>query len=180
MTYGSLVTQLLKDYEDVKRVNTELEKMGYKMGQRLIDEYMAKSNPSSGGCTEFHETAEAIAKVAFKMFLGITANVVQMNAEGTQYTLQFSENPLNDFVELPEHLKSGGSSSGNGSTGTGDTGGGLWYCNLLAGVIRGALEMVQMKVICEFVKCPLRGDDTSEIRVTLKEYLKETVPNDED
>ena len=167
LTYGSLVTQLLKDFEDVKRVNTELEKMGYKMGQRLIEEYMAKSNPSAGGCTEFHETAEAIAKVAFKMFLNITANVVQWNSEQTSYVLQFNENPLNDFVELPDHMRQSGE-------------GGLWYCNLLAGVIRGALEMVQMKVTCEFVKCPLKGDDVSEIRVTLREYLKEVVPVDDD
>lgn len=166
----------------MKRVNTELEKMGYKMGQRLIDEYMAKSNPSNGGCSEFHETAEAIAKVAFKMFLGITANVVQWNADQTQYTLQFNENPLNDFVELPDYMRQQAASttSTGGAVGVGGGDGCLWYCNLLAGVIRGALEMVQMKVSCEFVKCPLRGDDTSEIRVTLREYLKETVPNDED
>jgi hypothetical protein len=161
------VTQLLKDYEDIKRVNVELEKMGYKMGQRLIEEYMAKSNPNTAACSEFHETAEAIAKVAFKMFLNITANVVQWSSDNTSYVLQFNENPLNDFVELPDHMRQGGDN-------------GLWYCNLLAGVIRGALEMVQMKVSCEFVKDPLRGDDLSEIRVTLKEYLKEVVPVDDD
>ncbi|CAN0352035.1 unnamed protein product, partial [Ectocarpus sp. 12 AP-2014] len=41
---------------------------------------------------------------------------------------------------------------------------GLLYSNLLCGVIRGALEMVQMKVSCRCVRDVLRGDDVNEIR----------------
>ncbi|KAL0478904.1 hypothetical protein AKO1_010385, partial [Acrasis kona] len=154
MTYGSLVTQLLRDFEDTDAVNKQLEKMGHKIGVRLIEEYMAKSNPSAGSCKEFKDTAEAIAKVGFKMFLGFNAQVTSWNQEQTQFSLVFQENPLNDFVELPERLKTEG----------------LFYSNLLCGVIRGALEMVQMRVECIFVKCPLRGDDVSEIKVTLIDY----------
>ncbi len=43
LTYGSLVAQLVKDYEDMEEVNKQLERMGYNIGQRLIDEYLAKS-----------------------------------------------------------------------------------------------------------------------------------------
>ncbi|CAN0438333.1 unnamed protein product, partial [Ectocarpus sp. 13 AM-2016] len=51
-----------------------------------------------------------------------------------------------EFVELPPQYS------------------GLLYSNLLCGVIRGALEMVQMKVSCRCVRDVLRGDDVNEIR----------------
>lgn len=40
----------------------------------------------------------------------------------------------------------------------------LWYSNVLCGVLRGALEMVQMRVEARFVKDVLQGDEVSEIR----------------
>ncbi|CAJ1363514.1 unnamed protein product, partial [Effrenium voratum] len=60
LTYGSLVTQLLRDIEDVDAVNAQLERMGYNMGLRLIDEFLAKSGVSS--CQDFRETCEVLAK----------------------------------------------------------------------------------------------------------------------
>eukprot|EP00954_Amorphochlora_amoebiformis_P023111 1357990-Amorphochlora_amoeboformis.AAC.1 len=95
MTYGALVTTLIKDFQDVKVVNTELEKMGYNIGVRLIDEFLVFSTrppqplPSDDTlfeyqaktgvtqCRNLKETAHSIAKIGFKMFLGI-------NAEGNQ------------------------------------------------------------------------------------------------
>lgn len=65
---------------------------------RLIDEFLAKAQV--GSCSSFAETAEVIAKVGFKMFLGVTAEVV--NASAAEFTLQLSDNPLAEFVELPE------------------------------------------------------------------------------
>ena len=43
----------------------------------------------------------------------------------------------------------------------------LKYCNLLCGVIRGALEMVNLRVECDYKRCVLWGDDATEIRVRL-------------
>ena len=43
-----------------------------------------------------------------------------------EFSLIFDENPLTEFVELPE--------DGNMDE--------LWYSNILCGVLRGALEMV--------------------------------------
>merc|ERR1719331_1518171 len=74
LTYGSLVTQLLRDIEDVNAVNTQLEKMGYNIGLRIIDEFLAKSGVSA--CQDFRDTAEVVAKVGLRMFLGTGAEVV--------------------------------------------------------------------------------------------------------
>ena len=152
LTYGALVVQLIKDYEDVIEVNKQLEKMGYNIGLRLVEEFLAKSGCSM--CANFKDTAESVAKVAFKMFLGVTTEISNWNSTGTTFSLLINDNPLTDFVELsPQHAD-------------------LQYCNILCGVITGALEMVQMGVQCTIVKDILKGDDATEIRVELKENIQ--------
>jgi len=66
------------------------------------------------------------------------------------------------FVELPDECKD------------------LQFSNLLCGVIRGALEMVCIKVETRFVKDTLKGDDQSEIRVKLVEMLQDDYAPDDD
>ena len=155
LTYGSLIMQLIKDFEDVNKVNEQLEKMGSNIGIRLVDEFLAKSAVSN--CSNFRETADVIAKVAFKMFLGIAPEVTSWNKEGTACSLIFHDNPLTDFVELPPQYKS------------------LYYSNILCGVIKGALEMVQLQVHCKYVKDQLQGDDVTEMRVELKGLVQMTM-----
>eukprot|EP00123_Amoebidium_parasiticum_P015724 comp23118_c0_seq1/m.37232 comp23118_c0_seq1/g.37232 ORF comp23118_c0_seq1/g.37232 comp23118_c0_seq1/m.37232 type:complete len:228 (-) comp23118_c0_seq1:289-972(-) len=152
-TYGSLVAQLLKDYEDDADVNTQLEKMGYNIGCRLIEDFLARSGV--GKCSDFRETADVIAKLGFKMFLGMQPAVTQWSADGREFTLVLDDNPFIEYVELPPEHKD------------------LLYCNLICGVLRGALEMVQMKVEVGFVKDVLRGDESSEVRVRLVEMLED-------
>lgn len=155
LTYGSFVRQLLLDYEQAEDVNKQLDQVGYKMGVRLVDDFLAKSRIPH--CTSFTETAEVIAKVAFKMFLGVSASVGNWSNDQKIFSMTFDENPLAEFAELPEEH------------------GNLWYSNVICGVIRGALEMVNMKVSCSFVKCKLRGEDRNEIRISLHEILVEQV-----
>ncbi|KAL5972760.1 hypothetical protein ACLOJK_039566 [Asimina triloba] len=100
--------------------------------------------------------------VGFKMFLGVTASVMSWDAEGTSCNLVLEDNPLVDFVELP------------------DTCQGLYYCNILSGVIRGALEMVSMKTEVTWVRDMLRGDDAYELRVKLLKQVPEEYPYKDD
>ena len=58
------------------------------------------------------------------MFLGVTPTVAKWSPAADEFSLMLENNPLAEFVELP---------SGHD---------GLYYSNILCGVLRGALEMV--------------------------------------
>eukprot|EP00471_Norrisiella_sphaerica_P007494 CAMPEP_0184491460 /NCGR_PEP_ID=MMETSP0113_2-20130426/20465_1 /TAXON_ID=91329 /ORGANISM="Norrisiella sphaerica, Strain BC52" /LENGTH=150 /DNA_ID=CAMNT_0026875839 /DNA_START=11 /DNA_END=463 /DNA_ORIENTATION=- len=150
---------MIKDFQDVKIVNQELEKMGFNIGLRLIDEFLAKAGITQ--CRNLKETAHYIAKVGFKMFLGINAEV-SWSTDSRQFSVEFKNNPLIEFVELPERFKD------------------LEYSNLLCGVIRGALHSVNMIVTTALKRSELRGDPLSEIQVTLKEIAAEKVTAEDD
>ena len=96
------------------------------------------------------------------MFLGVTAEVANFDNEGKAFSLILRENPLADFVILPAAYSNK-----------------LWYSNILCGVIRGALEMLNMKVHVYFKRDILRGHDCTEIRVELKEIVKDKYEEDD-
>lgn len=89
--------------------------------------------------------------MGFKSFLNVTPNVVHTtaplvqadplrqapttaNSLGSTFVLTLDENPLAEFVELPEEALEGG----------------LWFSNVLCGVLRGSLEMVSFSVVQPF------------------------------
>lgn len=90
-----------------------------------------------------------IFQVGFKSFLNIIPNVThatptsappgrpngspapQISGAGSSFTLTFDENPLAEFVELPEEALEGG----------------LWFSNVLCGVLRGSLEMASNLIL---------------------------------
>ncbi|ROT66529.1 trafficking protein particle complex 3 [Penaeus vannamei] len=114
LTYGSLVAQLLKDYENVDDVNRQLERMGYNIGMRLIEDFLARANP--GRCYDLRDTADKIQQ-AFKLYLGVSPSIGSWSPGGDEFSVVLETNPLAEFVELPDHCLS------------------LRYSNILAGVI---------------------------------------------
>ena len=145
LTYGTTVAQLCSDFDRKLRGSqqTDCDKMGYNIGMRLVEDFFAKSGTQR--CANLRETAETISKVwrlaillkgkpelshfqiGFKIFLNITPTVTNWTADNKQFSLIFEENPLADFVELPDDGRAQDE---------------LWYSNMLCGVLRGALEMV--------------------------------------
>lgn len=73
-------------------------------------------------------------KIGFKIFLNITPNVTNWTSDNKSFSLTFEENPLADFVELPDDGRAQDE---------------LWYSNILCGVIRGALEMVRTNYLSD-------------------------------
>lgn len=164
LTYGSFVAQLLKDYENVEEVNKQLDLIGYNMGVRMVEDFLSRT-PQVGRCSDFRETADVLTKQAFKMFLGIQPTVTSWNSSFDEFSLILDPNPLTEFVELPDDGKLDG----------------LCYSQVICGAIRGALEMVQLKVECTVKSDQLKGDITStEIRVKFKEIIEDAVPIGED
>jgi len=155
LTYGSLVAQMLKDFENCEEVNKQLDRMGYSIGQRLIEDFLARTN--AGRCFDLRDTAEKI-QMAFKMYLTISPSITNWSPSGDEFSLVFDSNPLTEFVELP------------------DTHSTLKYCSIIPGIIKGALEMVQMEVMCWFVQDALRGDSTTELRIRMVKKLEDAIP----
>ena len=97
------------------------------------------------------------------MFLGVFAEDCDYASDGSSYCLALRDNPLTDLVELPEGYEE------------------LKYCNLLCGVIRGALEQVSLRVKVEEVSSVLSGlKEVTLLKVTLIETIKDDVAALED
>ena len=108
-----------------------MDKIGYNMGCRMIDEFFARQKTIEP-CKNFRMTAQIIAGQAFKMFLGVEPEI-RFDADGRSCSFFLTKNPLAEFVVLPSKYQKT-----------------LWYSNVLCGCLRGALEMVNIKVNCYF------------------------------
>jgi trafficking protein particle complex subunit 3 len=179
LTYGALVAELLRDIEDPIAINIELDRMGHSIGVRCIEEVLAKissiTTSSSYSTKTFPETAELI-QTALRMFLGIPTETKA--SSDTSYSVSFADNPLAIFVELPSSLNSATGTNSTSSSSEATKQQPLEYSQLLAGMVRGMLEMLQYDVSCRFTNTVLAGGETNEILVELKQILQEGAGDD--
>ncbi|KAF7491605.1 hypothetical protein SSS_05862 [Sarcoptes scabiei] len=159
LTYGAIVAQLVKECDNAEEINKQLDKMGYNIGLRLIEDYLSKTQMTR--CHDFKDVAERIQN-AFRIYLGFAPTITNWSAAQDEFSILIDYNPLTEFVELPDHLSN------------------LRYCNLLCGVIRGALEMVQIDVQVYFLQDYLRGDQTTELRVRFMKKIEDVLPRNDD
>ncbi|CAI4228949.1 unnamed protein product [Auanema sp. JU1783] len=157
LTYGALVTEMLKDYEDPKQVNLQLDKMGFNMGNRLADDFLAK-NSHVPKCTDCRQLADVISKNAIPSYLGVPASVTNWGAGDREFSLIIENNPLTELVEVPANLSA------------------LSYSQIIAGAIRGALEALHFKVFASAIENPTN----TEIRIRFDGILKDNLPAGED
>jgi len=161
LSYGSLVFQLVRDYENDTEVNEQLEKIGVNIGTRLIEDFLARNQMPR--CKSFQESVEVICKSAFKQYFGINSvEATNWDTKMTECSLILKENPLADFVELPEKHQS------------------LFYSNILCGALKGALTAVHQDVKCWFVQDVLLGHPTTEIKLKFLGIIKDNIPAGED
>lgn len=156
--YGSLIVRLTKDIQDLNEINKQIELMGCNIGKRLIDDII--DDTSKNGISNSDLVKQLIVSV-FRNYLGVYSVTCQQKNE-KEYRIIFPENPLNLYVELPEKFKD------------------LWYSNILCGIVRGLLEIVNYEVECIYLKDKLKGDDTNEIQVNIKQIIEERFIDDEE
>lgn len=85
-------------------------------------------------CKEFQNTIETIANNAFNLFLGIliwdilgiNGEIYDWNEDNTECNISIDNNPFALFTDMPNEYNN------------------LKYSNLLCGIIRGSLEMVNV------------------------------------
>lgn len=165
-TYGALVASLFREHPtDIPSVNQQLDRMGHSMGSRLIDEFLARTSLRCGPTVDFRDALEIIAKVAFRQYLNVNATLVRMDEQEAVISLD-SDGLGGELVELPDEAVKGG----------------LRYANVLCGMIRGALEMVNVLVECAIVTDPLLSSNstTTDISIKFVKYLEEELPPSND
>ena len=72
LTYGCLIRQIIEDCEnDIASANKEIEQVGYNIGSRMIDLFLAKTtNLDDQPCSNFKAIMEKVS-VGFRFALGM-------------------------------------------------------------------------------------------------------------
>ena len=137
----------------------------YKRGKEVREKKEKERKASINPPVLIYRPLTHSAQIGFKIFLNTTPFITNWTSDGKQFSLVFEELPLADFVELPDDGRAQDE---------------LWYSNILCGVLRGALEMVQVQVEAHFISDVLRGNDTTEMRISLIRYIDDELPPEDD
>lgn len=148
LTYGAIVADTIKTYSgDIPLINTKLTELGVRVGEKMADEFLAFG--SNEPCANIKDLSEKVIK-GLKYYLNVGNVESVLDKKSNAFLLHFTENPLTQFVTLPEGLS------------------GLSYSNLIVGAIRGALKSVDVNSDCEMTRDRLKGDYNYEVRVRVR------------
>lgn len=76
-----MVAQLCSDFDsNYGEVNKQLDKMGYNIGMRLVEDFFAKSGIQR--CANFRETAETISKVGDPLLIYQSFGFLDYSVDG--------------------------------------------------------------------------------------------------
>lgn len=161
--YGAFMKSMWGEFNDAARMTAYQQRMAKDMGARLADEFFARSG--LGRCKDLRESADVLAKAAFKMFLNVTPAVSDWSGDGKAFTLAFEEDPLTEGVVLPESLVRGAFSYSGGFYG---------------GAIVGAFEAMGVNLHVQVLSDKLLGAESTSLRVTLIGLEAESAPPEDD
>lgn len=161
--YGELVKKILAETGSTSKTNAMLEEAGYNIGSKLVDHFLSEAKPSY---LNDRDRIAGVIKGTLRSFIGAQVEIVDWATDRFQLSVAVPQNCLSANVDLPEALHSEVSP--------------LSYMNILAGIIRGALDMTRVKSRCQFIRDTLLGSDVSLIRVEILEVIEnEFKPDDE-
>ena len=72
----------MQDYENVDDVNRQLERMGYNIGVRIIEDFLARTG--SARCNDFRDTSEKVPKIHKFYEVGCMYHLATMFSRLTQ------------------------------------------------------------------------------------------------
>ncbi|XBW36656.1 hypothetical protein QEN19_002230 [Hanseniaspora menglaensis] len=162
ITYGSLVKVLIDHYkDDVEKCNQKLKEMGKNIGSRLIDDFYSKVTTQIPRCNNLKDLGNTLSLVAFKLYLNCVPKFL-FDEEEKIIKLRFDNdiNIFSKFVELPDEYKNKR----------------LYYSNIIAGIIEGALSGIALKSDVIYFSDTLLGDPFSEIHIANVKRIKDEVP----
>eukprot|EP00764_Aduncisulcus_paluster_P009505 gnl/Carplike_NY0171/3156_a4242_628.p1 GENE.gnl/Carplike_NY0171/3156_a4242_628~~gnl/Carplike_NY0171/3156_a4242_628.p1 ORF type:complete len:211 (-),score=42.41 gnl/Carplike_NY0171/3156_a4242_628:33-608(-) len=175
LTYGAIVAQIIEDKKDIKEANETLLKYGMAIGNRLVDDFLSKTDLETGVTGKPEAITQAIAKAGFKAYLGLTADAKFIKGDEMEDGIEPSREhkdraiiefpgkadrgkmcPVSAFVDIPEHLR------------------GLQYWGIIVGVMKGALKMLDIPVEIEVTKDSCVGDTKTEFTIYFDKMLTHT------
>lgn len=167
--YGAVAVDAWRQCgNDGIKANARLDRIGFNMGGRLVEELCAKCPIISTVCgSTFREAGESIIKLLFKMYMNANVVIEPMDNDELIVSLPSNDEQLNAItknVVLPDDART---SSFN-------------YFQLYCGLMRGVLESLYWRTEVGMVNDQLKGDTNTQIRIKLISKLDEERPPNDD
>lgn len=190
LTYGSFIQSVINDFDDnVDMINNELYSIGTSIGKRLIDDFLAKTQPTLNyNCNTFYDTMIIMTKIAFKYYLGINAGLIKYNeinnniinnnnsvdnTNDNNNTTQPLATCIMQFNQCPLYTFITNDYANNSNTQ-------LQIGNILCGIICGSLQQLNLNTKAIQIQSQYTNEQhINQIEVQLINIIQQQLDNDE-